>query len=195
MNEEDQNKTKKYYSAGDVCKKFNICYKTLYRWAKDGKIEFIHTNNGRKRYLIDSETDRNNKKTLLYARVSSRKQEHELSNQIKFLTGKYPNGEIVKDIGSAFNFNRRGFNYVISEVFKHNVECVYVAHPDRISRLSFELFQNIFKHFGTKLIAISRSTKNDNKYEFAEDVIGIITYYTAKYYGRRKYNIGTDSST
>ena len=105
------------------------------------------------------------------------------------MSKKIKGAEIVSDIGSGFNYNRVGFQRIIREVIKGGVDNVYVSYPDRFTRISFDFFKWLFKHFGTKLIALSKPNMSEdaNKDEFTEDIIGIITHYTAKYYGKRKY--------
>jgi predicted site-specific integrase-resolvase len=167
---------------------FNVSEKTLKRWTDTGKIKFINTKGGHRRYLIEDTTNKT-ERNFIYARVSSRKQEGDLQRQINFVKNKVNKAEIVSDIGSGFNFNRPGFLRIIREVVKGGVNNVYVSYTDRFSRISFDFFKWLFKYFGTKLIAISKPkmSEESNKDEFTEDIIGIITHYSAKYYGKRKY--------
>jgi predicted site-specific integrase-resolvase len=39
--------------------------------------------------------------------------------------------KIVSDIGSGFNYNKIGFQRIISEVIKGGVDNVIVSYPDR----------------------------------------------------------------
>jgi predicted site-specific integrase-resolvase len=167
---------------------YKVSEKTLKRWSDSGKIKFINTKGLHRRYLIEdttNETERN----FIYARVSSRKQSGDLQRQIEYLSAKIEGADIISDIGSGFNYNRPGFQRIIKEVIKGGVSNVYVSYPDRFTRISFDFFKWLFKHFGTKLIALSKSqmSEGSNADEFTEDIIGIITHYTAKYYGKRKY--------
>lgn len=167
---------------------YNVSEKTLKRWSDSGKIKFINTKGLHRRYIIN-ETTITNKKNYIYTRVSSKKQSGDLQRQIDFMSNKVRDAENISDIGSGFNYNRRGFQKIIREVIRGGVDSVFVSHPDRFSRISFDFFKWLFKHFGTKLIALSKTglSKETNNDEFTEDIIGIITHYTAKYYGQRKY--------
>jgi predicted site-specific integrase-resolvase len=167
---------------------YKVSEKTLKRWSDSGKIKFINTKGLHRRYIID-EPNSEIKKNFIYARVSSRKQTEDLQRQIEFLSAKIKGGTVISDIGSGFNYNRIGFQRIIREVIKGGISNVYVSYPDRFTRISFDFFKWLFKHFGTKLIDISKPKMSDdsNKDEFAEDIIGIITHYSAKYYGKRKY--------
>ena len=176
-----------YVTPKQARKHYDVSEKTLKRWSDSGKIKFINTKGGHRRYIV-SEQKSENGKNIIYARVSSRKQKDDLQRQIQFIS-KSVKGEIVSDIGSGFNYNRPGFQRIIGEVIKGNISRVYVSYPDRFTRISFDFFKWLFKHFGTKLIALSKTemSANANKSEFTEDIIGIITHYTAKFYGKRKY--------
>ena len=181
-----------YATARDACKHFNISYKTLYRWTLSGKIKYITLKSGQRRYIIEQNFEDNTKKTYIYTRVSSKKQADDLQRQIKFISTKLSNEkqsniEIISDIASAFNFERKGFRKILKEVFNRNVNKVYVTYPDRFSRLSYNFFEWLFEYFGAELISINKASISNKEYEFAEDIIGIITHYSAKYYGKRKY--------
>ena len=48
------------------------------------------------------------KKKICYCRVSSKKQEGDLNNQIEMMQKLYSTYEIIKDIGSGLNYERKG---------------------------------------------------------------------------------------
>ena len=170
-----------------ACEFFNISYKTLDRWANNGKINFTTIASGHRRFIVP--INNSSKKSFIYARVSSKKQSTDLQRQVKFLKNKINNVPVITDIGSAFNYNRSGFRFILEEVFKGNVYKVYVSEPDRFARISFSFFEWLFEQFGSKLVYLSTDNKENNsyEYEFSKDIIGIITHYTAKFYGKRKY--------
>jgi predicted site-specific integrase-resolvase len=184
-------------TAKEACKYYNISYKTLDRWANAGKIKFTTNVSNHRRFIIEPIEQNVSKKDYLYARVSSRKQSNDLERQIEYLTNKFPNTEVISDVGSAFNFNRKGFVFILKELFKGNVSKVYVANSDRFARISFQFFEWIFEHFGAKLINLSSRKHHDTTYEseFTRDILAIITHYTAKYHGKRRYSIKPEQST
>lgn len=186
-----------YATANEACKHFNICYKTLDRWANSGKIKFVKTLGGQRRFIINEQIHQIQRINIIYARVSSRKQRDDLNRQVSYITSKIPDTRVITDIGSGFNYNRKGFQSIIKQVIGFKIDTIYVSYPDRFTRLSFDFFKWLFKQFGTKLVSLSKPniTQNSNKEEFADDLIGIITYYTAKFYGKRKYITKYDSTT
>jgi predicted site-specific integrase-resolvase len=70
-----------------------------------------------KKYLKDNgiEVDEKTRKRYCYCRVSSSGQKDDLARQVNYMKRKYPNYEIIKDIGSGLNFNRRGLKRIIDE--------------------------------------------------------------------------------
>jgi predicted site-specific integrase-resolvase len=125
--------------------------------------------------------------------VSSKKQEVNLKNQIKYLKGKYPKYKVVSDVGSGINYKRAGFKWILQQLFKGNIKEVVVASKDRFSRFGFDLFEWIFSEFGAVLKSASQYEEDE---DFVGDIMEIFTVFTARYHGRRRYNgRGTISET
>ena len=90
------------------------CTKTLQEWDKKGLIEVKRTAGGRRRYNVKKYADDNNlpelvkepeiRRNVIYSRVSSHDRKDDLERQTKLLQEKYPDYEVVHDIGSGINF-------------------------------------------------------------------------------------------
>ncbi len=181
-----------YGNTKQAKKHYAVSADTLRRWSNAGKIKFQRTKGGHRRYFIPK--DKNpDKKRIIYARVSSSKQKSDLRNQINFLSEKYPDYQIVSDIGSGINFERKGFKSILEQLFDGNIEEVVVASKDRFSRFGFELFRSIFDRFDAQIIAVNETEDNTPEQELAEDLMSIITVFTAKYNGKRRYTIKEES--
>lgn len=168
---------------------YGVTTESLRQRANKGHIKFTITDGGHRRYqIINKYNKRNEKQSYIYARVSSRKQEDDLKSQVAFLKKKYPKHKVITDIGSGINEKRKSYKTLLDNIFNGDVKEVVVAHKDRLSRFSFELIQQICKKFGTKLIvANKRNGKENPDSELTEDLMSIITVFTARYYGKRKY--------
>lgn len=178
-----------YVSAKEAMLIYKVSQDTLRRWANSDKIAFITTKGGHRRYAkpIDQKK-KNSRQKIIYARVSSKKQESDLKRQIDFLKQKFPKHTVISDIASGVNFTRKGFNSILEQVFAGNVKQVVVSSHDRLSRFGVDLIENIFKHFDTKLVVENSSTEiKSPQEELAEDLLSIVTVFTAKYHGARKY--------
>ena len=183
-----------YVSAKEAQKHYGVSIDTLRNWANKGQVETFRTQGGHRRFFIPEGTSG---RKIIYARVSSSKQSNNLDNQIKFLKERYPTHELVTDIGSGINFKRKGFTKILDDLFAHNVEEVVVTSKDRLYRFGNELIEYIFKKFGGRLRVINTieyESKTPNE-ELAEDLLSIVTVFTARYHGSRKYKKGTKKTS
>jgi putative resolvase len=169
---------------------YKVSKETLRLRAISGEIEYIITNGGHHRYkIIPIDANKINRKKIIYARVSSSKQKKDLEHQIEFIRKKFPKYTIVKDIGSGFNFERKGFISILEQVMHGNVEEIVVAHNDRLTRIGFDFILFICKNFNTQLTILSNKDDKEPKDEFTDEFISVITHYSAKFYGMRKYDL------
>ena len=166
---------------------FQVTDDTLRRWTKQGKIKTKRTQGGHRRYYIPPEPNTKTGESIIYARVSSKKQSNELQNQINFLQKKFPEHTLISDIGSGLNYKRKGFNTILDKLFKNDIKEVVVASKDRFSRFNFQLFQNIFSRFDAELKTLSTKEYQSPHEELSEDLMSIVTVFSARYCGKRNY--------
>ena len=172
--------------------RLGVSTKTLERWLEDGKIEGIFTQGGQRRYNLDSvipvrrgnPTDE--RATLLYARVSSRGQKNDLSQQIEFLAARYPDAEIITDIGSGLNFKRKGLQTLLDRVLTNTCKLVVIAHKDRLCRFGFDLISWICARQQTEILVLNQTNLSPER-EMVEDILAIIHAFSCRLYGLRKY--------
>ncbi|WP_234949280.1 IS607 family transposase, partial [Thermoanaerobacter uzonensis] len=100
---------------------------TLINWEKEGLITPVRTPKGRRRYkkediekLLGMLEEELKPKVVLYARVSTKKQEEYLKNQIRRLE-EYANFqgwqyEVISEIASGVNENRRGLLKLLNKI-------------------------------------------------------------------------------
>lgn len=186
-----------FVKANKAAQFYNVSPRTLRKWAQDNKIQHKVTPNGRYLYIIlkeTTETTINNEQTekqflsdhIIYGRVSSAKQKNDLTRQIKFLQQKFPTYTTITDIGSGINFERKGFKTILEQLFQGNLKKVVVTYQDRWSRFGFSFFQWLFQKFGAEFQIQHTSTDNVEQ-DLANDLMEIITVFSARYHGRRKY--------
>ena len=129
------------------------------------------------------------KSKIVYARVSSKKQSGDLERQVRYLKRLYPGHRIVTDIGSGINYKRKGFKAILEGLFQNKIKQVVVAHKDRFSRFGFDLFTWMFSQFGAELKTLEVTKHTERSEELAQDLMEIITVFSARYYGQRKYSM------
>ena len=109
-----------YYTPKETSEKLGVHFQTLRNWEKEGKIDCIRSPGGKRFYDLSGFLKKYNnnitineeillRKKICYCRVSSNSQKIELDNQIKYMKKKYPDYELLYDIGSGINFNRTYF--------------------------------------------------------------------------------------
>ena len=175
-----------YVTPAEARKYYKVSDDSLRRWAKKGKIMFKVTEGKHRRYFVPNSK---NSQKIIYARVSSSKQKPNLENQVNFLKKKYPEYTLVTDIGSGINFKRKGLWKILEQLFQGDIQEVVVTSADRLTRFGFDLFKKIFNKFGSKLTIINAHKYKSPQEELAEDLLSIVTIFTAKHHGQRRYTI------
>jgi len=170
-----------------------ITTRTLRDWDAKGKIETTRSVGGHRRVPI-SEIERITGKetgglTLAYCRVGTEKQSENLERQVgRVLTKCSEQGwktELVKDIGSGLNENRKGFKKIIKMVSEGKARRIVVEYWDRITRFGFDTFASYCAGFGTEVVVLEKSENRGFEQELVEDMVALVTSYSARLYGRR----------
>lgn len=183
-----------YVPAREARAYYRVSDQTLRDWATDGKINYIRTSGKHHRYEIPDKAQIDSK-CYLYARVSSRKQSADLERQIEWLKARYPSYEVITDIGSGISLKRPGFKRVLDELFNRSVKEVVVAADDRFSRFgTHELFTWLFARFGAKLTVLRSQAHRAKSEELANELLEVITIFTARASGSRRYSQNQDNS-
>ena len=109
-----------------------------------------------------------------------------------FSKKKFPYYEVYSDIGSGLNYKRKALRNILEQLFAGGIKEVVVAHKDRLCRFGFELFEFMFAKHGAILTVFGAEGIKEPLDEFTEDVLSIVTVFTARYYGSRKYKVLQD---
>ena len=129
-----------------------------------------------------------NKKVIGYCRVSSSKQKDDLERQIEnvktYMIAKGYSFEIIKDIGSGINYNKKGLNKLIEMITNNEIEKIVVLYKDRLLRFGFELIENICNRYNCSIEIIDNAPKTEEQ-ELVEDLVQIITVFSCKLQGKR----------
>jgi predicted site-specific integrase-resolvase len=162
-----------------------VCSGTLRNWDRQGKIKTMRTPGGIRLYDVSSVVSATTR--IIYARVSSRNQKDDLENQIAFLKNRYPNHELITDIGSGLNFKRKGFNALLERILSGDVAEIVVTHKDRLCRFGFELIESIAKKYNCRIVVLDESQLSPQT-ELVQDLLSIIHVFSCRLYGLRKYS-------
>lgn len=183
---------------GEAAKAMGVQPITLRRWEKAGKIEVERTPSGHRRYDLSKMygvTPRKNnasiRPTIAYARVSSCDQQSDLVRQIALLESYCAvNGwayEVLQDLGSGLNYNKKGLRVLIKRICQGEIGRLVVTHKDRLLRFGSELVFSLCEAFETEVVIINQGETTSFEEELSQDVLEIITVFSARLYGSRSH--------
>jgi putative resolvase len=190
-----------FLSPQDASRILGVPKPTLRRWADCGQIDFIRKDGSRTKRYYDVQgflakqkgvalpqqdktipTDR-----VVYARVSTRNQADDLERQKQYLHQRYPDHDIITDIASGLNFNRPGLRSILDRALQGTLKQVVVAHQDRLCRFGFDLIHYLFtEKCGVELLVLNNQ-KSTPQEELVTDLLSIVTVFSARANGLRKY--------
>ena len=92
--------------------------------------------------------------------------------------------DIITDIGSGINYNKKGLNELIDLITNTEVEKIVILYKDRLLRFGFELVENLCEKYGTTIEIIDNTEKTEEQ-ELVEDLIQIVTVFSCSLQGKR----------
>lgn len=127
-------------------------------------------------------------KVIGYCRVSTTSQKDNLKTQIENVkTYMYSKGyqfEIISDIGSGINYNKKGLQELISKICNKEVLKIVILYKDRLVQFGYELIEYLCQINGVE-IEIIDNTEYSKEQELTDDLIQIITVFANRLYGQR----------
>ena len=175
-----------YVNTKEACRQLGVHPNTLRNWDRDKMIKTMRTSGGHRLYDLRSVIP-TGKRNFIYARVSSRNQKPELRTQVEYLRARYPNHELIEDIGSGLNFKRKGFKSLLEFVMQGIVGEIVIAHRDRLCRFGFDLVATIANRNNCKLVVLNECSLSPQE-ELVRDLLSIINVFSCRLYGLRKYS-------
>jgi len=188
----------KIYKISEFSKRIGKTPKTLRRWDESGLLPAKRGSGGQRYYdesdlrkALRIELPDQEKKVLVYCRVSSSRQTDDLRSQIAAmqtfcLGGGYPVDEWIEEIGGGMNFKRQRFLEIMSRIERGEVSKLIVAHKDRLVRFGFEYFDLMAAQHGCEII-VANQEKLSPQQEMVEDLMAIIHTFSCRLYGLRNY--------
>lgn len=99
---------------------------------------------------------------------------------------KFPDSEIIQDIGSGLNFKRKGLLSILERILHGAKLTLVVAHKDRLARFGFELIEYLIKSNGGELLVLNR-VESSPQQELIQDLTAILTVFSFRMHGLRRY--------
>ena len=160
---------------------------TLRRYSDEGRIQTIRTASGQRRSDVDAFVRESADAVVVcYCRVSSAKQREDLVRQVCFMRERYPNAEIVSDIGGGLNFRRKGLVSILERLHRGDKLRIVVAHRDRLARFGFELIQWLAEQNGGGILVLNNADYSPEQ-ELTQDILAILHTFSCRLHGLRRY--------
>jgi predicted site-specific integrase-resolvase len=99
---------------------------------------------------------------------------------------KYPEAEVVKDVGSGLNFKRKGLNALLERALRGDRIELVVAHRDRLARFGFDLIQKIIERSGGRIVVFEQTLLSPEA-ELTQDLLNILHVFSCRMHGLRHY--------
>ena len=129
--------------------------------------------------------------TVCYARVSSHDQKADLDRQQAALEAycatKGWRTRVIRDLGSGMNYRKKGLQELLELILRRRFERLVITHQDRLLRFGAELVFTLCKLQGIEIVIVHQGEQPSFEEELAQDVLEIITVFSARLYGSRSH--------
>ena len=129
--------------------------------------------------------------TVCYARVSSHDQKADLDRQQAALEAycatKGWRTRVIRDLGSGMNYRKKGLQELLELILRRRFERLVITHKDRLLRFGAELVFRLCELQGIEIVIVHQGEQPSFEEELAQDVLEIITVFSARLYGSRSH--------
>ena len=186
----------KLLSIKQAANQLGVSVSTLRRWDETGVLVAQRTPKGHRRYdlsKINPNLTRNKveqqRKTIAYARVSSHDQKSDLQRQIEMLelycSAQGWSFEVISDLGSGMNYHKKGLKRLLDDILDNKIDRLVLTHKDRLLRFGAELVFALCEARQVEVVIINQGENLSFEEELAQDVLEIITVFSARLYSSR----------
>lgn len=188
-------------SMSKACKMLGVSQASLRIYGDQGKIQFVRTPGGHRRYLL-SEIERLqgnvvenhvSNRAACYCRVSSnnQKQHGDLERQkLRVLEYCAQQGlkveHVLVEVCSGMKSTRPKLNKLYDLIIKKEIDVVVIEHKDRLTRFMFDVFKAFFSSHDVQIIFVEQDLPKTFEAELVSDIMSLMTSFTATIHSRRK---------
>lgn len=175
--------------------RLGVSYLTAYNHWKKGLIKGFQLETGTIIVEFEETKQSTHKRVVLYARVSSSENKDNLEAQLtrlrNFAIAKgYTIVKEIQEVGSGLNDKRRK---LLAQLKLKDWDILLVEHKDRLARFGIELIETLLAQLDKKIEVINQA--ESQRADILQDLISIITSYSAKIYGLRRSKRQTEKIT
>lgn len=183
-----------------TAKILGVSVRTLQRWDKDGTFLALRTPSNRRAYKRSDvnarmgimASDNDLLPIAVYCRVSSQRQkdngdlDRQQSRVISHCTKrKYNIKYVFAEMGSGINDKRPKLNRLCNLAVEKQISRVVIEYKDRLTRFNFNLLYMFFNSHEVEVEWVEESLPRSYEDELVEDLISIMSSFSAKIYGWR----------
>ena len=95
--------------------------------------------------------------------------------------------EVIRDLGSGMNYHKQGLRELLRRILQREISRIVLTHKDRLLRFGAELVFELCELHDIEVVLIDQGTESSFETELAEDVLEIMTVFSAKLYGSRSH--------
>ena len=181
---------------GEAAKMLGSTPAQLRQWESTGELLPARKTRGGTRYyamsdLLGHKSAVADPLTICYARVSSHDQKADLDRQHAALEAYCAaqgwRTKVIRDLGSGMNYRKKGLQELLELILHRRTVRLVVAHKDRLLRFGAELVFSLCELQGIEIVIIHQGEQPSFEEELAQDVLEIITVFSARLYGARSH--------
>jgi predicted site-specific integrase-resolvase len=179
---------------GKAAEMLGVEVQTLRRWEESGELVPDRKSAGGTRYYDVAKImglGNEDMPTIGYARVSSHDQKNDLVRQQElleaFCAAKGWRHEVIADLGSGLNYRKKGLNQLLEMILRKRIRRLVLTHKDRLLRFGSELIFALCEIQNIEIVIINKGEPPTFEEELAQEVIEIITVFSARLYGSRSH--------
>jgi len=75
---------------------------------------------------------------------------------------------------------------LLRELINYKIEKIIISHKDRLSRIGFELFKDLFQEFGTEIVIINDLESVLTEQEIFQEISSLLHCYAMSMYSKRR---------
>jgi predicted site-specific integrase-resolvase len=95
--------------------------------------------------------------------------------------------EVIQDLGSGMNYRKKGLKQLLEKILNCQVKRVVLTHKDRLLRIGGELVFALCEARNVEVVIINQGEEPSFEEELVQDVLEIITVFSARMYGSRSH--------
>ena len=183
----------RFIKIGETANILGVTPQTLRRWEREGTLIPDRKTKGNTRYYdLDKLLSTHPVETELsvaYTRVSSHDQKADLQRQEQVLStycaAQGWSYEVICDLGSGMNYRKKGLKKLIDLILERKMKRLVLTHKDRLLRFGAELIFALCQARQIEVVMINQGEELSFEQELAQDVLEIITVFSARLYGSR----------